>query len=400
MSSNVQTPPQGEIQTLQLTGEKAALAQSLLDLVDQQGGASSGDSNIITSFLRWADDKHFLVSPITAAPSQMLPGVEIQFTKVKIKTGPGDGEIYKLSGQKRDTPPDEVMYSLHKPAVDRIGLGRGITWTESYRMDDESVPFKVRWQVKGYYLSPDMQKKEVVGTSEIDLSDGGPGILKIRAEQSSQQAGDARIRMMRYKIVQLAETNARMRAIFGQGIKMAFSLKELKTKFFICVQPMITGRCPGRPDLEQIFAQSVAANLSPNKNLLYGAGGETTQSPSPTTMVAESLASELTPAADPVRNLSPAEQAAIDVTPENPAWIIPFGKHKDKRIDHEDITNEVLGQLIDYVTGALEDENQAENQPFYADCKSEIEKEITRRQNASTGSIDQAAETLPAGMNL
>jgi hypothetical protein len=94
---------------LQLTGERAELAQQLMNLVDSQGDASTGDPNIATAFLKYAEAKHFLVSPITAAPA-FLPGVELQFTKVKIKTGSKDGEIYQISGSSN--------YSLHKPAVD------------------------------------------------------------------------------------------------------------------------------------------------------------------------------------------------------------------------------------------------------------------------------------------
>jgi hypothetical protein len=400
MSANIETPEQ----SLVLTGERAVLAQSLMNLIDQQGGASSRDSNIITQFLRYAEEKHFLCSPITAASTNMLPGVEIQFTKVKIKTGPLDGEIFPLSGTREveiDGRKTQVkLYSLHKPAVDRISLGRGVHWTESTRLDDESIPFRVRWQVRGWYYSPDMQQMPIIGTSEIDLSPGGPGEMKVKAESSSTNAAESRLRMMRYKIVQLAETNARIRAIFGQGIKMAYTLDELQNKFFICVQPVITGHCPGRPDLEAIYAQAVASNLAPNKELMYGTG-------SPSTMIAETIAGNPAPSIDTGQEgagLSDAEKQIIDVKAEPKAWIIPFGVHKDKPINHDDITEQVLSRMLDYCDGALQDENQTQNEPFYTECKRNILAEIDRRKPAQTGSIDAAAASLnqqqPDGMKL
>jgi hypothetical protein len=214
-----------------------------------------------------------------------------------------------------------------------------------------------------------------------------PDILKIRAEQTSQSAGDARLRNMRYKIVQLAETNARMRAIFGQGIRMSYTKEELEQKFFICAQPVITGRS-SNPAVEEIFAKAVASNLAPNTALLYG-------SQVPPIPAAAALAlsepSEIKPAAE---QLSPTEKAVIEAQAEPTGWIIPFGVHKDKPIDHQDITEEVLGRLIDYCVGALEDENQAANVPFYTECRSQIEKEITKRHlTQGTGSIDEAATT-------
>lgn len=350
-----------------------------------------------------------LVAPATSCG--MLPeGVAIAISLVAIDV---ENETYPVRGSGGDDEDDQRQDSgggkrgLTKVALDRIAAAAGMSWDtkESGRTDDRSDPHYCSYLAVGYYRQFDGQTIKISREREVDLRDGSPQVIAMkakgaRAAEKAKRNGwrspdpMRQIQEARLNIQSLAETKAYNRAIRAAlGIRTAYAPHELE-KPFICAKVAWTGQT-NDPELRREFARMQAAAMLGGARALYGAAPAPASGPKTIDMVddrddedddddgdgissapvrpttAKAAAPPASPPPPPARPAAPPTAAAAN----DDDLRIPFGRDKGKRIAELDDT--ALLWLEDYFTDAVNDSDKARwkdgNQRFLVAIARELE---------------------------
>lgn len=369
MSTSLTAP--SEAQQLEIT--KAH--QELERLMDSGMGSSTHDMRVAAAFMEWARAKHILLTPVTGA-IRMRDGWELAFSKIRISTDKLAKEVYKVSGNDDDDSRgfgDNTELGFHKTALYKLARNLGINITGETRTDDRRDANVCEFEASGWFMDIDGTPKPLTGTGSVDLrADTGNGepsgrVKKIRREAKSPASAERKIEMQRDKIVQLAATNACERLIVSYGLRSSYTKKELDEKFIICVRPIFTGYSED-PAIRLMFAQETAKQMSGSVTALYGAQPPAQIAAPQTNLPALNAAESETTQSDGPTSTAPP-----------PAWVVPFGKHRDKPVNDPSITPADLAGMKGYCEMALDDENQKAHWDTIKGYQMEIEAEISRR---------------------
>lgn len=242
----------------------------------QNQGPTSGsftDARAATEALRRASEYCNLVSPATSV-SEIPPGCAILISQVLVdltwgeikdrygKTAKDKDGVPKMGYTSGDVyPVDGGKLALSKAPMYRIGAALGISWVDSYRIDDCRAPHWCRWLVVGQYKSFDMQPVWVRGNKQEDLREGSSRIRGKSPEQTEK---------MRETIQERAESGAKLRAI-ADILPRSYTLEQIK-KPFVVARLMFNGRTED-PRLKMMFAEKIADAYLGAGTALYGAAG-------------------------------------------------------------------------------------------------------------------------------
>lgn len=219
--------------------------------------------------LQFAAEQLNLVSPATAVGA--LPeGCGIALNAVVVNT---QHETYNVGTKS------QPKLALSKSALDRVAASMGVSWIpeECVRVDDGSDPHYVHFRVAGKYRAFDGQVQTITANKEMDLRDGSPAIVQIEAEVDKHNQNPqnkwkrdkvSQIRQLRSKILEHAETKAKLRAVRSLGVRGSYTPQELQ-KPFICARIMFTGQTQD-PELKKLFAEKTADAFLAGTHTLYG----------------------------------------------------------------------------------------------------------------------------------
>jgi hypothetical protein len=376
---------QSETQALQTTGARALteqernVAHQALDrLLDSEIGGSTHDPDVAAAFMEIAARKHILLTPVMGA-FRMRPGWELAFTKLKVDTSKEAKLVYKVGGDEdddqrgggRDWGPMTPL-AFHKPLLNMIRTHLGINIETMTRIDDRSKDYRYEFQVTGNYLSIDGQIRPLLDQGGLDLSDGSEACQKIINEtrgnspEEKQRKAMATITRKRAKVLQFATTNAEERLIISYGFRSSYTKGELDSKYIVCVRPIFTGYHPD-PETRGRLMDYMLNQQDKAATALYGVTSGTTPQ-------VRSLPASLGQPTD-------IAEKAFDVQPEPEkpkAWIVPFGKHKDKPIT--EVPDSDLSGLVDMCLMVKDNADMKGQHEAYAGYQKEIEAEVERRK--------------------
>lgn len=256
------------------TERQLAVSHEELDRLIQGGGGSGGsthDAAVATTFMKWAQQNHILLTPMQAS-ARLRDGLEWSFTKLQISTAKEAKLTFPVGGNEEDEAKGrnpKADLGLHKTAWDMIAANLGIKWVREERIDDGKDPLRCEIVIYGVYMGPDWTPQPIMGRGELRLHDDSAQVKKIRSQARNTQSAERKIVMQRSKIVQLTETNARVRAIVSFGARSSYTKEELDTKYIICARPIITGYSDD-PVIRRMFAQDMIDSSRRAMAAIYG----------------------------------------------------------------------------------------------------------------------------------
>jgi hypothetical protein len=183
---------------------------------------------------------------------------------------------------------------------DKLGIGKvptykiasalGVSWDRSSgRQDDGSDARFVHFMASGWVRQFDGCLMFLTGEKVMDLRPGSPQIeaLKEQAETKYARAmakweknghqgykpepgnWENQVRDMRLRILEHAETKAKLRAIRSLGIRQSYTREELLKPFF-AAKLQFTGYSDD-PEIRRMFAERIADSMLGSVSQLYGA---------------------------------------------------------------------------------------------------------------------------------
>lgn len=240
---------------------------------------SSYDSGAVNKMLEDAVASSHLVSPATVCGS-LPPGCEVSISLVKVdpsteKSGPGD--VAPVGGGK---------LSLSGHVLKRIGAAAGVSWdmNATGRLDDGSDPHYAHYRAVGQVRSFDGSIRTLSGEVEIDMREGSPQIVAMKARAKEGANLESQIRDTRLFLIRHAETKAKLRAIADMGVKRSYTAAELAKPFKVA-RLMWTGRSED-PELRRLFAEKTADAMIGATSMLYGGQPAPQVRPAPQMMTA------------------------------------------------------------------------------------------------------------------
>lgn len=238
-----------------------------------------------------------VVSPFNHVPD-IAPGFGIAYSEVAVKDfDPYGADLYSISGASG-------RFGLHKAPLDAIGRGYGIDWPpawtflEKFNDERDSDPRCLKVTVAGRYRDADGSWKTLPPlTKEIDLREGSPEVVKIRADQeyketkdlpqnatpearearlrTAQRKADSEINQLRKFIRAHAQTKARLQVI-RTLVRSSYSLNELQAGPFRIFRVIKNYKAPAdRPDLQARMDDLAIERLKDSSDVLYGASVST-----------------------------------------------------------------------------------------------------------------------------
>jgi hypothetical protein len=243
-----------------------------------------------------------VLTPFNHVPD-LAPGFGIAYSEVPVRDFATQGnDVYPIAGASG-------RVGLHKNIWDAIGRGYGIdwppTWTfqESFGDERDHDPRCCKVTVAGRYRDADGSWKSLPAlTKEIDLREGSPEVLKIRADQEykeikdlppdateearnkrlaiAQRKADAEINQLRKFIRAHAQTKARLQVIRTLA-RSSYTVPELQAGPFRIFRVIKNFRVPAdRPDLQAKMDDLALRALMPQAEAaLFGAVVSTRQLP-------------------------------------------------------------------------------------------------------------------------
>lgn len=217
----------------------------------------------INAQLESAKSQYHLVSPATSCGS--LPeGCEVALSLIKVDPNTdkgGPGEVAPVGGGK---------LSLSGFVLKRIGAAAGISWdmNATGRLDDGSDPHYASYRAVGWVKNFDGSARCISGEVEIDMREGSPQLVAMKARAKDGANIDSQIRDTRLFLLRHAETKAKLRAIADMGVKRSYTAAEL-SKPFCVARLMWTGRT-NDPELKRVFAEKTADAMIGAASTMYG----------------------------------------------------------------------------------------------------------------------------------
>jgi hypothetical protein len=223
--------------------------------------AGSRDVRSINQQLETFTAQAHLVTPATSCPS--LPeGCEVAISLLRVdpdKSKDGPGDVSDVGSGK---------LSLSGTVLKKIGAAAGVSWdlSQSGRLDDASDPHYCHYRAVGWVRQFDGSMRCLSGEVEIDMRDGSPQVVAMKARANTEHGFNAQVRDTRLFILRHAETKAKLRAITDLGLKRSYTAAELQKPFAVA-RLMFTGRSDN-PEIARMFAEKIAdANLA---GMLFG----------------------------------------------------------------------------------------------------------------------------------
>ena len=208
--------------------------------------------------LRRAMETMNLISPATFI-ARVPDGFDLVLSQVLVDLSSRQGDRGNTIYTSGDVDPtDGGKLGISKTVLMKIAAALGVTWLESYRVDDGSHPYYCHWRCLAEYKAFSGQDMRVPGNKQMDLRDGSP--------QASEQT-EKQLHQQRKFIMEHAETKAMLRAIRSTGLKTSYTLDDLR-KPFVAARLMMTGRSDD-PRLRRLFAAQIAENFSNSSRALY-----------------------------------------------------------------------------------------------------------------------------------
>lgn len=217
----------------------------------------------VNAQLEHAMSQYHLVSPATSCGS--LPeGCEVALSLIKVDPNTdkgGPGEVAPVGGGK---------LSLSGFVLKRIGAAAGISWdmNATGRLDDGSDPHYASYRAVGWVRNFDGSARCISGEVEIDMREGSPQLVAMKARAKDGANIESQIRDTRLFILRHAETKAKLRAIADMGVKRSYTAAEL-SKPFCVARLMWTGRT-NDPELKRVFAEKTADAMIGAASAMYG----------------------------------------------------------------------------------------------------------------------------------
>jgi hypothetical protein len=222
-----------------------------------------------------------LVSPAPACGA-IPEGTAIVITAVMVDP---KNETFPISGG------DKV--GISKVPLLKISSAAGISWRrESGRQDNGGDARFAHYLACGSYRQLDGSIADITGEKVMDLRDGSPQIAAIKDQTESkykkalakwENSGrhgqkpepgnwESQVRDLRLRILEHAETKAKLRAIRSIGIRTSYTIEELRKPFFV-VKLQFTGYSDD-PTIRQMFAERIADAFLSGSKQLYGSDAQ------------------------------------------------------------------------------------------------------------------------------
>ncbi len=255
--------------------------EEVTQAIELYSGAHEDAKTAATALIRLQEIGH-LVSPAPACG--VLPmGTAIAISAVMVDA---KNETFPIAGGG-DGP--DARLGVGKVPIYKIASALGINWSnESLRLDDRSDPHYVYYQAVGYVRNFDGSWMRLTGEKVMDLRDDSPQLEAMRQQSEAKfkreletweksnkkgtqpKEGDwkAQVRDLRLRILEHAETKAKLRAIRGLGFRSWYTAAELAKPFFVA-KLQFTGHSDD-PTIKQMFASRIADAMLGGSNMLYG----------------------------------------------------------------------------------------------------------------------------------
>jgi hypothetical protein len=191
-------------------------------------GGSFTDADLINRKLQEAAEKFHLISPASTCP-RLRSGCVVGLNVVPISA---DLETHDVGLGKR---------SLLRTALLKLANAAGISWdtSRSGRVDHGQHPYYVHWHAEGAWQSLDGTWLPVSGDLQLDLRDGSAATRKIlesaraRTGMAAEEVGRVQLRDTRAKILEHAQSKAKLRAIREALAIRAYTVAELAKPFVV-----------------------------------------------------------------------------------------------------------------------------------------------------------------------
>lgn len=255
---------------------RQAAPRSSSEAITLQGDYS--DTRKAVDALARIQEVGHLISP---APScGALPdGTAIAISAVMVDI---DNETFPIAG-------GGGKLGIGKVPMYKLAGALGVSWSgESRRLDDGSDPCFVHFLAVGYVRQFDGTQMRISGEKIMDLRPGSPQVEAMRGQTESKhkraleewnrngregkepQVGDwqSQVRDIKLRILEHAETKAKLRAIRSLGFRSSYTRTELLKPFF-AAKLVFTGHSDD-PEIRRAFAMRTADSMLGSANLLYG----------------------------------------------------------------------------------------------------------------------------------
>lgn len=202
---------------------------------------SYGNLPALNDALRLASEVAFLISPATSCP-RLPPGCEVLITAVAIDP---NEECYDVGGKR----------AIGRYGLLRLANAAGVAWNAraSGRTDDRRDPYLVEWHAEG--ARPDLLGGwlPIVGDLQMDLRDESAQVRRIRETsrerlrddgsvwKTAAQVADDQIRDTRAKILEHAQSKAKLRAIRETLAIPSFTWEDLAKRLFLVTRLEFVG---------------------------------------------------------------------------------------------------------------------------------------------------------------
>lgn len=238
------------------------------------------DAKRATQALQKLQEIGHLISPAPACGTLPI-GTAIAISAVMVDA---ENETFPIAGGQGDP-----KLGIGKVPMYKFASALGINWSsESRRIDDRSDACYVYFVAVGYVRNFDGSWMRITGEKVMDLRDGSPQLAgmqdqtesKFRREHDKWEAngkkgaepkvGDwkSQVRDIRLRILEHAETKAKLRAIRSLGMRSSYTKAELSKPFFIA-RLQFTGHSDD-PAIKQMFATRIADAMLGGSQMLYG----------------------------------------------------------------------------------------------------------------------------------
>lgn len=239
------------------------------------------DAKRATQALQKLQEVGHLISPAPACGTLPI-GTAIAISAVTVDA---ENETFPIAGGGQG----EGKLGIGKVPMYKFASALGINWSsESRRIDDRSDACYVYFVAVGYVRNFDGSWMRITGEKVMDLRDGSPQLAgmqdqtesKFKREHEKWEAdgrkgrepkmGDwkSQVRDMRLRILEHAETKAKLRAIRSLGMRSSYTRAELSKPFFVA-RLQFTGQSDD-PVIKQMFATRIADAMLGGTQMLYG----------------------------------------------------------------------------------------------------------------------------------
>ncbi len=307
-------------------------------------GGVFNDVEILARAIKALGEKHNLVVPGGAIGAQMPAMYAAGLSFVFVDP---DNETYAIPGKSER--------GIGKMALDRIAAAAGVRWNPHLcgRVDDNSSPNVVEYQVAGTVQQLDGTERMITASKRIDLRAErntpieGWGSDAQEFQRNAEKNGNdpwPRILQARQHILSLAETKAKNRAIRSLGVRTAYSPADL-AKGFVVLKLQFTGQSDD-PEVAREVQLMIARRALTSSAELYGGEARRQMAAAPLSKPVPKIAvkeaeteeeddSRPDPAAEPAKSATPPpapeakpkDEAPVPASPKDDPMLICGAKN-------------------------------------------------------------------------